>query len=47
MAETLKTWWLTNGVVIEIVDESMETSKDSWTIKLTVKGTIEVKTKLC
>ena len=45
MAETLKTWWLTNGVVIEIVDESMETSKDSWTIKLTVKGTIEVKTK--
>jgi hypothetical protein len=43
MAETLKTWWLTNGVVIEIVDESMETSKDSWTIKLTVKGTIEVK----
>jgi hypothetical protein len=43
MAETLKTWWLTNGVVIEIVDESMEASKDSWTIKLTVKGTIEVK----
>jgi hypothetical protein len=45
MAEVLKTWWLTNGVVIEIVDESMETSRDSWTIKLNVKGTIEVKTK--
>jgi hypothetical protein len=45
MAEVLKTWWLTNGVVVEIADESMETSKDSWTIKLTVKGTIEVKTK--
>jgi hypothetical protein len=44
MAETLKTWWLTNGVVVEITDESMETSKDSWTIKLAVKGTIEVKT---
>jgi hypothetical protein len=43
MAETLKTWWLTNGVVIEIADESVETSKGSWTIKLTVKGTIEVK----
>ena len=44
MAEALKTWWLTNGVVVEISDESMETSKDSWTIKLAVKGTIEVKT---
>jgi hypothetical protein len=45
MAEVLKTWWLTNGVVVEITDESMETAKDSWAIKLTVKGTIEVKTK--
>jgi hypothetical protein len=45
MSEALKTWWFTNGVVVEIIDESMETSKDSWTIKLTVKGTIEVKTK--
>ena len=45
MAEVLKTWWPTNGVVVEIIDESMETSKDSWTITLTVKGTIEVKTK--
>jgi hypothetical protein len=45
MAETLKTWWLTNGVVVEIVDESMETSRDIWTIKLTVRGTIEAKTK--
>ncbi len=44
MAEALKTWWLTNGVVVEISDESMETSNDSWTIKLVVKGTIEVKT---
>ena len=45
MAEVLKTWWLTNGVVVEIIDESIETSNDSWSIKLTVKGTIEVKTK--
>jgi hypothetical protein len=45
MAEVLKTWWLTNGVVVEIIDKSMETSKDSWTIKLAVKATIEVKTK--
>lgn len=44
MAETLKTWWLPNGVVVEIIDESIENSKDSWTIKLAVKGTIEVKT---
>jgi hypothetical protein len=44
MAEVLKTWWLTNGVVVEIVDESTQDSKDSWTIKLAVKGTIEVKT---
>jgi hypothetical protein len=44
MAEILKTWWLSNGVVVEIIDESMETFKDSWTIKLVVKGTIEVKT---
>jgi len=44
MAEILKTWWLSNGVVVEIIDESMETFKDSWTIRLVVKGTIEVKT---
>lgn len=44
MAETLKTWWLTNGVVLEIIDESVQTSADFWTIKLAVKGTIEVKT---
>jgi hypothetical protein len=44
MAETLKTWWLPNGVVVEIMDESIQNSKDSWTIKLAVKGTIEVKT---
>jgi hypothetical protein len=44
MAETLKTWWLTNGVVVAITDESMETSKDVLTIKLAVKSTIEVKT---
>jgi hypothetical protein len=44
MAETLKTWWLTNGVVVEIIDESTENSQDSWTIRLAVKGTIEVKT---
>ena len=44
MAEVLKTWWPTNGVVVEIIDESVETSKDSWTIKLAVKGTMEVKT---
>jgi hypothetical protein len=44
MAEILKTWWLTNGVVVEIIDESIRNSKDSWTIKLAVKGTIEVKT---
>ena len=45
MAEVLKTWWPNNGVVVEIIDESMETSKDAWMIKLAVKGTIEVKTK--
>ena len=44
MAEVLKTWWLTNGVVVEITDESIQNSRDSWTIKLAVKGTIEVKT---
>jgi hypothetical protein len=44
MAATLKTWWIPNGVVVEIVDESTQDSKDSWTIKLAVKGTIEVKT---
>jgi hypothetical protein len=44
MSETLKTWWLTNGVVVEIIDESTENSQDSWTIRLAVKGTIEVKT---
>lgn len=44
MAEALKTWWLTNGVVVEITDESIQNSRDSWTIKLAVKGTIEVKT---
>jgi hypothetical protein len=44
MAEVLKTWWLTNGVVVEIVDESTQNSKDSWIVKLAVKGTIEVKT---
>jgi hypothetical protein len=44
MAETLKTWWPTNGVVVEITDESMQDSRDSWTIKLAVKGTIEVRT---
>jgi hypothetical protein len=44
MAETLKTWWLPNGVVVEIVDESTQDARDSWTIKLAVKGTIEVKT---
>jgi hypothetical protein len=45
MAETLKTWWLPNGVVVEIIDESTQDSRDSWTIKLVVKGTIEVKTQ--
>jgi hypothetical protein len=45
MAEALKTWWLTNGVVVEIIDESAQDSRDSWTIKLIVKGTIEVKTE--
>ena len=45
MAETLKTWWLPNGVVVEIIDESIQNPKDSWTVKLAVKGTIEVKTK--
>jgi hypothetical protein len=44
MAETLKTWWLPNGVVVEIVDESIQNSKDSWMVKLAVRGTIEVKT---
>jgi hypothetical protein len=44
MAETLKTWWLTNDVVVEIIDESIQNSKDSWTIKLAVKGTIKIKT---
>ena len=44
MAEILKTWWLPNGVVVEIIDESIKDSKDSWTIKLAIKGTIEVKT---
>ena len=44
MAETLKTWWLTNGVVVEIIRRINGDSKDSWTIKLAVKGTIEVKT---
>jgi hypothetical protein len=44
MGDTLKTWWLTNGVVVEIIDESVQTSTDSWTIKLAVKGTIEIKT---
>ena len=43
MAETLKTWWLPNGVVVEISDESVQSSADSWTIKLAVKGVIEVK----
>lgn len=43
MAETLKTWWLTNGVVVEIIDESVQTSFDIWTVKLAVKATMEVK----
>lgn len=43
MSETLKTWRLPNGVVVEIVDESMQSSADFWTIKLAVKGAIEVK----
>ena len=44
MAEVLKNWWFPNGVVVQITDESIQNSKDSWTIKLAVKGTIEVKT---
>jgi hypothetical protein len=44
MAEALKTWWLTNGVVVAIIDESAQDSRGSWTIKLAVKATIEVKT---
>ena len=44
MAEALKTWWPTNGVVLQIIDESTQDSRNSWTIKLAVKGTIEVKT---
>jgi hypothetical protein len=45
MSETLKTWWLTNGVVVEVVDESIRSSVDSWTIKLAIKGAIGVKTE--
>ena len=44
MAEVLKNWWFPNGVVVQITDESIQNSKDSWTIKLAVKGIIEVKT---
>ncbi len=45
MTETLKTWWLTNGVTVEIIDETTQASRNSWTVKLPVKATIEVKTK--
>lgn len=45
MAETIKTWWLTNGVTVEIIDETTGASRNSWTVKLVVKATIEVKTK--
>ena len=44
MADVLKTWWLTNGVTVEITDETKQTSPDFWMIKLAVKATIEVKT---
>ena len=44
MTEVLKNWWFPNGVVVQITDESIQNSKDSWTIKLAVKGIIEVKT---
>ncbi len=45
MAETLKTWWLNNGLVLEILDESICYGADSWTIKLIVKSAIAVKTE--
>jgi hypothetical protein len=44
MAEVLKTWWLTNGVIVRIVNESVQNAEDFWTIRLAVKGTIEVRT---
>ena len=43
MTETLKTWWFPNGVVVEINDESMQSSADFWTIKLAITSMIEVK----
>ncbi|HVN96888.1 MAG TPA: hypothetical protein VMT62_10690 [Syntrophorhabdaceae bacterium] len=43
MAQTLKTWWPTNGLVIQILDESICYGADSWTIKLIIQSTIPVK----
>ena len=44
MSNIVKTWWLTNGVVVRVMDESIQTGHDSWTVKLSIRATIEVKT---
>ncbi len=44
MSEILKTWWLKNGVIVKIVDKSLQTGPDVWSVKLSIKATIEVKT---
>lgn len=40
----MKTWWLKNGVIVKIVDKSLQTGPDVWSVKLSIKATIEVKT---
>ncbi|HEX2967155.1 MAG TPA: hypothetical protein VHO84_15325 [Syntrophorhabdaceae bacterium] len=44
MSEVLKTWWLTNGVIVKITDESVQTSPDIWNLRLSIRATVEVKT---
>lgn len=44
MSEVLKTWWLTNGVIVKITDESVQTAPDIWNLRLSIRATVEVKT---
>lgn len=43
MSETLKTWWLTNGVVVNVADGSIPNSNNTWTAKLIIKATMDIK----
>jgi len=45
MAEILKTWWLPNGVVVTVADETIQLNSKTFALKLAVKGVIEVKTE--